>query len=227
MIAALLGLALTVLLGQRAYADAQQNNDEAAIKHVVVTAAGASLQAVVIPNTRADYTTDMKELVASPADLSAAQTQAHSLFNSVDAPTCVPCQTEESKTYQAIQAEGKGTFRALGWKVSDVVWRQVLLNDQTASVDVSTTLWSKVQYRDEFGKLHTVTPTGGVVIIYSLAKFGGNWLITNQVSDDAAASRLPANQLKPNGSAGGPPTNQPPPTKNDPTNVPTKNGSAG
>jgi hypothetical protein len=220
-------LALIILLGQRAYAAAQQNNDEAAIKQVVVTAAGASLQAVVAPNTHADYSTDVKALAASPTDLSVAQTQAHSLFNSVDAPTCAPCQTEASKTYQALQAEGKGTFRALGWRVSDVVWRQVLLNDQTASVVVSMTLWSKVQYVDEFGKLHTLTPTGGVVLIYSLAKLGGNWLITNQVSDDAAASSLPVNQLKQNGSAGGPPADQLPPAKNDPTNVPAKNSSAG
>jgi hypothetical protein len=54
-----------------------------------------------------------------------------------------------SKTYQTLQAEGKGTFRALAWAVRDVDWRQILLNGQTASVTVSMTLWSKVQYIDE------------------------------------------------------------------------------
>jgi hypothetical protein len=220
-------LALAVVLGQQAYAHAQQASDVAAIEQVVLTAAGASLQAVVTPNTRTDYTTAVKALAASQSDLSVAQTQAHALFNSVYAPACVPCQSEASKTYQTLQAEGKGTFRALAWKISDVDWRQVLLNGQTASVTVSMTLWSKVQYVDEFGKLNTVTPTGGEVIIYSLAQSGANWLITNEVPDDVAASSLPINQQKPNGQTEGPPADQPTPAKIDPTAAPAKNGSAG
>lgn len=227
VISVLLALVLAVLLGQQAYAHVQQDNDVAAIKQVILTAAGASLQAVVVPNTRVDYTTAAKALAVSKADLSLAQTQAHSLFNRVYAAACAPCQSEASKTYQTLQAEGKGTFRALAWKVRDVVWRQVLLNGQTASVVMSMTLWSKVQFVDEYGKLNTLTPTGGEVIIYSLAKFGGNWLITNQVPDDVAASSLPINQQKPNGQTGGPPADQPTPVKIDPTGAPTKNGSGG
>jgi hypothetical protein len=168
-------LALAILLGQQAYAHAQQASDVAAIEQVVLKAAGASLQAVVVPNTRADYTASAGALAASQADLSAAQAQAHALFNSVYAPACVPCQTQASKTYETLQAQEKGTFRALAWKVSDVDWRQVMLDGQTASVTVSMTLWSKVQYVDEYGKLNTVTPIGGEVMIYSLDQFGYCW----------------------------------------------------
>jgi hypothetical protein len=221
-ISGFLALALAILLGQQAYAHAQQASDVAAIEQVVLKAAGASLQAVVVPNTRADYTASAGALAASQADLSAAQAQAHALFNSVYAPACVPCQTQASKTYETLQAQEKGTFRALAWKVSDVDWRQVMLDGQTASVTVSMTLWSKVQYVDEYGKLNTVTPIGGEVMIYSLDQFGGNWLITNQVSDSVAASNLPINQQKPSGQTGDPPAGQPTPVKINPTAAPKK-----
>lgn len=234
-ISALLALALSVLLGQQAFAHVQQGNDMAAIEHVVVKAAGVSLQAVVMPNTLADYTAAFKSakaskgtaaakpLAASPAELGVAQSRAHALFDSVYSTACAPCQIESSKAIQTLQAEGQGTFRALASQVRDVVFQQVLLNGDTASVVMSYTLWSKVQYVNEYGQLNTVTPTGGDVMIYTLAKVNGNWLITNQVPDDVAASSLPINQQKPNAvPAGGPPADQPPPVKIDPTGAPTK-----
>jgi hypothetical protein len=161
-------------------------------------------------------------LAAPQTDLAIAQTQAHTLFNSVYDTKCVPCQTEADKTYQTLQSREKGKFRALAWGVRDVEWWQVLLNGQTTSVTLAATLWSKVQYIDEYGKLNTVTPTGGEVIIYSLAKTGANWLITNKVVDDTATNNLPVNQMKPNGQkTGGPPSDEPPPVKNDqPVNKP-------
>jgi hypothetical protein len=203
----LLALALVMLIGNQVYAQVQQANDEAAIKQVVLTAAGAPLQAVVVPHTLASYegvASPSTALAATQADLATAQTQAHILFNSVYDAKCIPCQTEMNKTYQTLQGEGKGIFRALAWEVRDVEWRQVLLNGQTASVTLAATLWSKVQYIDEYGKLNTVTPTGGEVTICSLAKTGANWLITNKVVDDTATSNLPVNQAKPNGQTGGP-----------------------
>ena len=49
VVSGFLALALAVVLGQQAYAHAQQASDVAAIEQVVLTAAGASLQAVVAP----------------------------------------------------------------------------------------------------------------------------------------------------------------------------------
>jgi hypothetical protein len=227
LLSGLLALALAILLGTQAYAQIQQANDEADVKQVVLRAAGASLQAVVLPHTRDNYAAAINELAAPQVDLTVALNQAHSLFNSVYAPECVPCQTEANKTYQTIQSEGKGAFRALAWGVRDVDWRQVLLNGQTASVTLSVTLWSKVQYLDEYGKLNTVTPTGGEVIIFSLTQTGANWLITNQVPDSVATSSLPVNQQKPNGQTGEPPADEPPPVKNYNPTPPAKNGSSG
>jgi hypothetical protein len=214
----LLALALVFLIGNQVYAQVQQTNDSTAIKQVVLTAAGASLRAVVVPHTQASYATaisPMKALAATTTDLAVAQVQAHTLFNSVYDLRCIPCQLEASKTYQTLQSEGKGQFRALAWSVRDVDWREVLLNGQTASVTLAVTLWSEVQYVDEFGKLNTVTPTGGEVIIYALAKIGTSWLITNQVPDDVATSSLLVNQVKPNGQTGGPPAGEPSPVKKD------------
>src|SRR5690242_19430943 len=115
VLSGLLALALALFLGSQAYAQIQQANDEAAIKQIALKASGASLQAVVVPNTRADSTNAITALAVPQADLSVAQTQAHALFNSVYDPTCVPCQTAASKTYQTLQSEGQGKFRALAW----------------------------------------------------------------------------------------------------------------
>jgi hypothetical protein len=203
-----LALALIFILGTQVYAHVQQANDETAIKGIVLTAFGASVRAVVVPHTPAIFATT--KLAAAQSDVAIAQTQAHALFNSIYDAHCIPCQSIAKGTYQSIAGETGGRYRALGWGVRDIEWRQILVNGQTASVTLAATLWSKVQYVDEFGKLHTVTPTEGLVKIYNLYNIGNRWLITNQVQDDVAGSSLPINILnsKPNGQNGPPPSGQ-------------------
>jgi len=204
-----LALALIFVVGTQVYAHVQQVDDETSIKGIVLTAFSASVRAVVLPHTPAIFTTT--KLSAAQPDVAIAQTQAHTLFNSIYDTHCIPCQSIAKGTYQSIAGETGGRYRALGWGVRDIDWRLVLINGQTASVTLAATLWSRVQYIDEFDKLHTVTPTEGLVKIYTLNKSGTKWLITNQVQDEVAGSRLPINNYKPNRQDGPPPSGQPVP----------------
>lgn len=224
LLTGVLALALAITLGVSfsGYAAAsstqtQQAADEQAAKDVVLTAFGASVREVVLPNTPASFgsTKVTTKLAAATLDITTAKGQAQALFNSVYAPNCNACKGIVAGTYKSIEGQANGRYRALGWGVRDVEWRQVLVNGQEASVTLAATLWSKVQYIDEFGKLNTVTPTGGLVKIYTLNKINGHWLVTNQVQDDLAANSLPVNQVKPNGKTGAPPANEPPPVKHD------------
>lgn len=225
LISGLLALALVIFMGQQVFAQVQRANDEAAIKKVVLRAFGASLEAVVVPNTLADYSQKVgkqaKALVAAQSDLAVAKTNAETMFDGIYDTKCVPCKDTAGKTLKTLQSEGNGTFRALAWGVHDIGWVQMIINDTTASVTLSGTLWSKVQYLNEKGKLKTLTPTGGEVIIYSLAKTDAGWLITNQVPDDVSTSNLPINKQTPNGQSGTPPADEPTPVKANPT-VPPK-----
>jgi len=151
-------------------------------------------------------------MTATAPAIAIAETQAQNLFGNIYAPNCATCKSLASNTYKSINGQAQGRYRALGWGVHDIEWRQVVIDGQSASITIAATLWSKLQYIDQFGKLNTVTPTEGLVQIYTLDKINGRWLVSNEVQDDAAANSLPVNNVKPNGQTGGaPPVNEQPP----------------
>lgn len=217
LVIGVLAIALTTSLfinfsGQSAAATTQSQHfaDETAVENVVLTAFSAPERAVVLPNTPVSFgaTKLTAKMAAVAPAIAMAETQAQNLFYNIYAPNCDSCKSLVANTYKSLEGQARGRYRALGWGVRDVQWRQVLINGQSASVTMSATLWSKLQYLDQFGNLHTVIPTEGLVKIYTLDKINGRWLVSNEVQDDAAASSLPVNNVKPNGKTGAPPANQ-------------------
>jgi hypothetical protein len=99
---------------------------------------------------------------------------------------------------QTVEAQSQGHFRALGGGIRDIHWHSILIHGDEASVTVDATLWSRVKYSDEFGKIHIVTPTTGYVKVYTLHKINGQWLVSSAVDDDLQAGQLSINQQPPN-----------------------------
>ncbi len=208
-LALVLLIAAIILLVSQVAPQAQANDPE--IKQVVQTAFEAPVRFVVLPNTPSSFSDAQlafspKALVANPSDIATATDTARSKFNQIYSPDCTNCQAIVNTTMGTITGQSSGRFRALDWNVRDLQWLNIDVNGETATVRMSGTSSSKVQYVSQ-GKGSIVNPVQGLVKVYTLKKVDGHWQIINEVNDDAAASKLPINQGKSSGQGGSVPTN--------------------
>jgi hypothetical protein len=200
-------LVLFVIGGIRLSSRVEAAIDETAIKNVVLAAFTAPSALVILPHPNENFSVPI-----ASADISTSHGHAQGVLTSIYSANCATCQNITSGIDRAITAQANGRFRALGAGIKDIDWRQIVVNDNTASVTLAATLWSKVKFRDEFNKEHVVTPTAGFVEIFTLNKVGSNWVIMNQVQDDVSAGDLPVNKNTVDNIKNSPPVEQPQPT---------------
>lgn len=188
----------------------QASADESALKKVVLDAFTAPSVLVVVPNVPEDLSVSLPA-----AAIENSRGQAKKMLTTIYDPSCLTCQNITEGIDKSIAAQTKGQFRALGAGIRDIEWRQVVVNDNSVSVTLAGTLWSKVKFKDETNKTTVVTPTAGFVEIFTLKKVDGNWVITNQVQDDVEAGALAVNQSRTmkNSQAETPPPGLPQPSK--------------
>ena len=86
----------------------------------------------------------------------------------------------------AVSAEADPRFRNLGSGVSKVVFDQVAVSGNTATLRVEITAWAKFQQRQPTGTWATASPVN--VMIYTVTMIrssSGQWLVSSMVGDFA------------------------------------------
>ncbi len=150
--------------------------DQRAIKHVTLIAFGSADELVVVPHASPDLSVKIAD-----ADIATARQHAREVFQSIYDASCTGCQVFASRIDSAIDGQSKGLYRALDGGVRDAHWPQIVASwNGEVTVTLEATAWSKLVAHG-----YIDTPTEDIVMVYTLHKVNANWLIIDQVRQNA------------------------------------------